>query len=278
MRPLRIARHTGLHHGPPHHRRGVIDQRVLHAAIRNVHHAMGAKFEQSDLRRTDAAADREPRPQAKPGAFSGPLRHRRQRMRARQRVERSARRARDSGLAEARTAATGRAMGTRVRSSHRPHASNYSLTGPASRAYAESAMSGDVHHFAGGCLCGAIRYQVHGAALAMGYCCCTDCRKASGSGFIPFMMLPAASVRFSGQTRRPQDAIRARHRRGAQFLPHLRRPGVRRRGRQRQLVYDYAGSLDDPSAFRPTMAIFTRDLPAWVLLPPGLKMFETLPA
>ena len=39
----------------------------------------------------------------------------------------------------------------------------------------------------------------------------------------------------------------------------------------------YAGSLDDPSAFRPTVAIFTRDRPAWVVLPPGLRLFETLP-
>jgi hypothetical protein len=40
----------------------------------------------------------------------------------------------------------------------------------------------------------------------------------------------------------------------------------------------YAGSLDDPSAFRPTVAIFTRDRPAWAVIPPGLKTFETMPS
>ena len=39
----------------------------------------------------------------------------------------------------------------------------------------------------------------------------------------------------------------------------------------------YAGSLDDPSLFRPTLAIFTRDKPHWVSIPPGLETFETLP-
>jgi hypothetical protein len=39
----------------------------------------------------------------------------------------------------------------------------------------------------------------------------------------------------------------------------------------------YAGSLDDPSAFRPTIAIFGRERPAWVVLPPGLKVFDTMP-
>ena len=40
----------------------------------------------------------------------------------------------------------------------------------------------------------------------------------------------------------------------------------------------YAGSLDDPSAFRPTLAIFARNRPLWALIPPGLKVFEDMPS
>ena len=39
----------------------------------------------------------------------------------------------------------------------------------------------------------------------------------------------------------------------------------------------YAGSLNDPSGFHPTIAIFTRDRPAWAAIPPGLTLFEQLP-
>ncbi len=39
----------------------------------------------------------------------------------------------------------------------------------------------------GGCLCGALRYEANAAPTFMGYCCCDDCQKASGSGFIPFV-------------------------------------------------------------------------------------------
>jgi hypothetical protein len=39
----------------------------------------------------------------------------------------------------------------------------------------------------------------------------------------------------------------------------------------------YAGSLDDPSWFRPTMAIFMRDRAAWAEVPAGLKTYDTLP-
>ena len=39
----------------------------------------------------------------------------------------------------------------------------------------------------------------------------------------------------------------------------------------------YAGSLDDPSDFHPTMALFVRDRPDWAPVPAGLTMFETMP-
>jgi hypothetical protein len=40
----------------------------------------------------------------------------------------------------------------------------------------------------------------------------------------------------------------------------------------------YAGSLDEPSAFVPRIAIFTRNRPVWAALPPGLTIFEYMPS
>ena len=39
----------------------------------------------------------------------------------------------------------------------------------------------------------------------------------------------------------------------------------------------YAGSLDDPSLFRPAVAIFVRGRPDWAVIPEGLEVFEGLP-
>jgi hypothetical protein len=39
----------------------------------------------------------------------------------------------------------------------------------------------------------------------------------------------------------------------------------------------YAGSLDDPSAFHPTIAIFADGRPPWALIPPGFKIFDRMP-
>jgi hypothetical protein len=131
--------------------------------------------------------------------------------------------------------------------------------------------------YAGGCLCGALRYEADGEPGAMGHCYCQDCRKASGSGFIPFMGFPASAVRFSGPSRpfvskaaNGGDATRN----SCPVCASLVFGGVV--GESDSFTI-YAGSLDDPSRFRPTMAIFTRGRPDWAVVPPGLTMFEALP-
>jgi hypothetical protein len=130
---------------------------------------------------------------------------------------------------------------------------------------------------AGGCLCGAVRYEASGAPNFMGYCFCADCRKASGSGFVPFMGFPASAIRFTGETLRftsksfrGSDAVRN----SCPKCGSLVFGGIVGQDNAHTV---YAGTLDDPLFFRPTMAIFNRDRPQWVPLPPGLTVFETMP-
>ena len=57
-------------------------------------------------------------------------------------------------------------------------------------------MRGEAKRYAGGCLCGALRYEAVGEPLGSGHCYCADCRRASGSGFVPFMSFTAAHGAF----------------------------------------------------------------------------------
>jgi hypothetical protein len=134
----------------------------------------------------------------------------------------------------------------------------------------------DITRRTGGCLCGQVRYEAQGEPSFAGYCFCADCRKASGSGFVPFVGFPARALSITGQTR----LSRTNALRGEAVRNHCAVCG--------SLVFGgivghhdshtiYAGSLDDPSSFHPKIAIFARDRPAWVPLPPGLAVFETLP-
>jgi hypothetical protein len=129
----------------------------------------------------------------------------------------------------------------------------------------------------GGCLCGAVRYEASIEPTYAGFCYCADCRKASGSGFIPFMGFPASAFRVTGETLK----FRSRSFRGTEAVRNscpacggLVFGGIYGVDEMHTV---YAGSLDDPAAFHPTMAIFNRDRPAWVELAPGVPVFETMP-
>jgi hypothetical protein len=130
----------------------------------------------------------------------------------------------------------------------------------------------------GGCLCGALRYEADAPPLYAGYCCCADCRKASGSGFIPFMGFAASTIRFTGEAR----PFRSRSFRGGEAVRNDCPVcgGLVFGGDVGQVDQHtvYAGSLDDPAVFQPRMAIFLRDKPDWVVLPDGLDRFETMPS
>lgn len=138
-------------------------------------------------------------------------------------------------------------------------------------------MTEAIPRYTGGCLCGALRYEAEGEPLYAGYCCCIDCRKASGSGFIPFVGFASEKVHVSGDTLQARSASF----RGSEAVRN-------RCAACGSLVFGgisgvdtwhtiYAGSLDEPDLFKPTMAIFTRDRPDWVILPEGLEAFETMP-
>jgi hypothetical protein len=138
-------------------------------------------------------------------------------------------------------------------------------------------MNDTEQRYTGGCLCGALRYEARGEPLFAGHCYCADCRKASGSGFVPFMGFASSAVRFTG----PSRQVRSKAARGGDavrnFCPTcggLVHGGVI--GLDDSFTI-YAGSLDEPALFRPKIAIFTRDRPAWAIIPPDLTLFDTMP-
>jgi hypothetical protein len=121
-------------------------------------------------------------------------------------------------------------------------------------------MITEARRYTGGCLCGALRYEAVGEPIGSGHCYCVDCRRASGSGFVPFMGFKAESVRFTGEARE----FRSKAANGGEL------------GKTDSYTL-YAGSLDNPSAFHPTFAIFAESRPPWAIIPAGFKVFERMP-
>src|SRR6516162_3352234 len=55
-------------------------------------------------------------------------------------------------------------------------------------------------HYSGGCLCGAVRYEVSGAARHLCYCHCESCRRASGAAAVPWGTFDRHSFRVTRGT------------------------------------------------------------------------------
>ena len=137
-------------------------------------------------------------------------------------------------------------------------------------------MNQDIR-YTGGCLCGALRYEAEGEPRLTGHCYCADCRKASGSGFIPFMGFPASALRICGETRqsisrsaRGTEAVRNH----CTVCGSLVFGGIVGKDEAHTI---YAGSLDDPSLFQPKIAIFAAGRPPWAVIPEGVTVYERMP-
>src|SRR5881394_858584 len=70
--------------------------------------------------------------------------------------------------------------------------------------------------FAGGCACGAIRYESKAEPLLMLHCHCRDCQRSSGGAFSSFVIVPKESFKLSQGSLRfhdsPSDAGGKTHR------------------------------------------------------------------
>ena len=131
--------------------------------------------------------------------------------------------------------------------------------------------------YTGGCLCGALRFEAIGEPRFMAHCYCRDCRRASGSGFVPVMAFAQANVKLMGESR--AIVTKAIHGGDAtrNFCPNcgsLVFGGERDRS---EGINIYAGSRDDPALFHPTVAIFASRRPDWAPLPPGVQAFDEMP-
>jgi hypothetical protein len=111
----------------------------------------------------------------------------------------------------------------------------------------------------------------------MGNCHCRDCQRATGSAFAAAVLVPVSAVSISGEVKYYEVVgdSGAIVRRG--FCPNC---GARLFGKptaSSNLIGIMAGSLDDPSWFRPQADIYTASAQPWDYMNPNLPKFPGLP-
>jgi hypothetical protein len=127
-----------------------------------------------------------------------------------------------------------------------------------------------VQKLSGGCACGAIHYECNVDPVLMLNCHCRDCQQASGSAYAAVVVVPKAAVQMRGEPRYYRivgDTGKAVERGfcatcGSQVTLKLERlPDV---------LGLRAGSLEDPSTYRPKMDVFTSSAQPWDHMDPGV--------
>jgi hypothetical protein len=120
--------------------------------------------------------------------------------------------------------------------------------------------------FTGGCVCGAIRYECSAEPIMMFKCHCRDCQQITGGGFVAGLLVPKEAFRLTkGQLRyhfTPRLAG-GRHKRGFCAECGSRLTGGEFDEGSTGFIGITAGSLDDPSWFRPQMDFFVSDVQPW---------------
>jgi hypothetical protein len=130
----------------------------------------------------------------------------------------------------------------------------------------------------GGCLCGAIRYEISAHPLLLYACHCTNCQTQSGSAFA--MNMPVATAAFLIVKGEPKGWHRLSPS-GAEAASwfcgdcagriHGTRPS------RPESVTVRAGSLDDTSWINPAAHMFVRSAQPWLHLPNG-DCFDEAPS
>ena len=125
---------------------------------------------------------------------------------------------------------------------------------------------------AGGCLCGPVRFEAHGAPLWVAHCHCTSCRRTTASAFTTYAGYRPGDVVFTSG--RPKK--------------HRSSPGVIRgfcadcgtalsfeSERWPDEIHLFVCSFDDPATFAPEAHVFTAESVPWLHLADPLPRHRT---
>ena len=129
----------------------------------------------------------------------------------------------------------------------------------------------------GGCQCGVVRYECSAEPIFTGNCHCRECQKASGGAYVPAIGIPTDALKITGAVKYFESRADSGHTvsrgfcavcGGRLFGKSAGMPGI---------TAIMAGSLDDPSRFKPAMDIYTSSAQPWDHMNPQLPKFARLP-
>ena len=129
----------------------------------------------------------------------------------------------------------------------------------------------------GHCLCGSVRYEISGQPLALMYCHCEECRRATGSSFNTSVFVRRDEFRVV----RGEEAVafyesspgNRRH-----FCSGCGSPLFKHFPEPPDLITVRAGTLDSDPGIEPNGHIWVSEKAPWYKIADGLPQFQKAPS
>lgn len=117
----------------------------------------------------------------------------------------------------------------------------------------------------GGCLCGAVRYEVDWPPQALVTCHCTNCQKQAGSALSVVAVLARDGLRVDGELNTYEDRGTSGQPVWRRFCPRCGSPVITDTPAvtQQGLIFLKAGTLDETADLVPTLHYWTRSAQGW---------------
>ena len=130
---------------------------------------------------------------------------------------------------------------------------------------------------AGGCLCGAVRWESAEPPIVTRVCWCRDCQYfGAGSGTVN-TCFRTATFTVTGETTDFASISDSGNRMHRRFCPACGTPLFSEAEARPHLVFVRAGTFDDPNLARPAMTIWTASAPEWATIDEGMPHVDGQP-
>ena len=125
----------------------------------------------------------------------------------------------------------------------------------------------------GHCLCGAVRYEISGEPLALLYCHCKECRRATGSSLNTSLFVRRADFRIvsGGEAVSFHESSPGNHR---HFCSRCGSPLFKHFPKAPDHMTVRAGTLDADPGVRPSGHIWVSEKAPWYEITDGLPQFS----
>ncbi|CAN7370479.1 GFA family protein [Pararhizobium sp. LjRoot255] len=133
--------------------------------------------------------------------------------------------------------------------------------------------------YTGGCACGAIRYEISAEPLVMNDCQCRDCQRKSGTGHGSYLTFAdKRNVKLEGEAKHWDIVSDSGNVKTRAFCPSCGSPVYLTFSATPDLFTVHAGSLDDPSQYKPQLVTYNVRGYAWDHVDPTLRKFDRMPS